>query len=149
MPLAPRQRHLAATVSPPCDLGRKLGAWATALRWPGLHEEPTCPSRVLLATVAQTPSPMVGSIRQRKRWRVPWPRNRRQGRPRQATGRRPGSARPEGAEGVALRPQLAFVGGHLLAHGLDPQATWRPAVARLPQALEADQRAPPHDDFAR
>jgi hypothetical protein len=49
---------------------------------------------------------------------------------------------------VHIMPRLSFVGGHLLAHGLDQHETFGPVVAQLTQAGEAPKPAHPGDDFA-
>jgi hypothetical protein len=45
-------------------------------------------------------------------------------------------------------PRLAFVGGHLFAHGLDQPETFRPVVARLTHAVEVHKHTPPDEDCA-
>jgi hypothetical protein len=54
MPLAPSQHKLAEDSHPPFSEGTKIGAMEKALLWTLLHEDPACPSRVLLDKVAQT-----------------------------------------------------------------------------------------------
>src|SRR5215831_1296696 len=63
MPLALSQPTLTESASPPVAAGRKLGAVEMALVWQVLHEDPACPSRVVLAKVAQRQVPMAVSIR--------------------------------------------------------------------------------------
>jgi hypothetical protein len=145
MPLTPSKRTFAEAVSLPCDAGRKLGEVETALLRQWLHEDPACPSRVLLAKVAPTQPPIAVSIRHLNRLRVKWRLNRRKGRPRQVVGSRPVSS---GAEVVALTPHLACVGVHLFADWLDHQASFAPVVALLTQAIQAYKSAHPDDDFA-
>ena len=53
MPFAPGQRNLDEDSSPSFCAGRKLGAVEQALLWTLLHEDPGCPSRVLLDQIAQ------------------------------------------------------------------------------------------------
>ena len=38
---------------------------------------------------------------------------------------------------VSVTPRLSFVGGHVLAHGLDHQHAFAPVVAQLTQAVQA------------
>ena len=142
MPLTPSKRPFAEAGSLPCEAGRTLGEVATALLWPWLHEDPTRPSRVLLAKVAQTQPPMVVSLRHLNRVRVPWKRKRRKGRPRHVGGSRPVSS---GAAVVALPPHLACVGVPLFADGLDHQASVAPVVALLTQAIQAYRSTHPDD----
>src|SRR4029450_8252245 len=63
MSLALSQPTLAEGASPPFEAGRKLGAVAMALVWQVLQEDPECPSRVVLDTVAQRQVPMAVSAR--------------------------------------------------------------------------------------
>ena len=67
MHLAPSTRILDAGSRPPCCAGRKLGDVDKALLWTLLHEDPECPSRVLLDTVTQRQAPIAGSLRHLKR----------------------------------------------------------------------------------
>ena len=143
MPLAPSQHKLAEDSHPPFSEGTKIGAMEKALLWTLLHEDPACPSRVLLAKVAQTHAPLPVSIRHLNRVRATWQLNRRKGRPRHAAC----SAAAGGAL-VQITPHLSCVGVHLFAHWLDQQEAFRPVVARLQQAIEAHKRAHPADDFA-
>src|SRR6266704_2187609 len=145
MHLAPRKHTRAEDSGLPFYAGRKLGDVEQALVWRWLHDDPECPSRVLLAKVVETRTPLPVSVRQLNRLRVLWQLNRRKGRPRQAEGRPPVGS---GAALVQVTPRLSCVGVHLFAHWLDQQETWRPVVARLTQAIEAHKRAYPDDDFA-
>src|SRR5262245_13245730 len=95
MHLAPSQRHCIEDSSPFLDAGRKIGVVAKALMWQLLHEDPRCPSRVLLDKVAQAQLPIEVSVRQLNRLRVQWQLNRRKGRPRHAEGRPPVAAGAE------------------------------------------------------
>src|SRR6516164_2557607 len=87
MQLAPRQRHLDERVRPSFCAGRKLGDMEQALLWTVLHEDPACPSRVLLDKVARRQTPLAVSIRHVNRWRATWQLNRGKGRPRHAPSR--------------------------------------------------------------
>jgi len=143
MPLALSQHKLAEDSRPPLSGGTKIGAMEKALLWTLLQEDPACPSRVRLDKVAQTPAPLPVSIRHLNRVRATWQLNRRKGRPRHAAC----SAAAGGAL-VRITPHLSCVGVHLFAHWLDQQDAFSPVVARLQQAIEAQKRAPPADDFA-
>ncbi len=143
MPLALSQHKLAEDARPPFSGGTKIGAMEKALLWTLLHEDPACPSRVLLDKVAQTHAPLPVSLRHLNRVRATWQRTRRKGRPRHAAG----SAAAGGAL-VQITPHLSCVGVHLFAHWLDQQDAFSPVVARLQQAIEAHKRAHPADDFA-
>ena len=113
--------------------------------WTVLHEDPEGPSRVLLAQVGHRQRAMTVRMRHLHRWRVTGQCHRWRGRPRQAVSRSPV---PSQGGVVQVVPQLAFVGVHLVAHGLAQQGAFAPVVAPLPQAIETHQGAPPDDDFA-
>jgi len=116
MQLAQSQRNLDAVSRPSFCAGRTLGAVEQALVWRLLHEDPECPSRVLLDKVAWRQRALAVRLRQVNRWRLTWGLNRGQGRPRQGGEHRPV---PSGAEVVRVTPHVAFVGGHVFAHWLD------------------------------
>jgi hypothetical protein len=145
MPLAPTQRLL----NPPSSLsfcaGRKLGDVEQALVWKALHDDPQCPSRLLLDKIAQAHAPMEISIGHLNRLRRRGQLNRPKGRPRHDPCRRPAAS---GAEVVRMWPHLSYVGVHLFAHWLEQQGAFGPVVAQLTQAVEAHQHAYPDDDFA-
>jgi hypothetical protein len=145
MHLALSQGNLDEGSSPSFRAGRKLGDVAQALLWTLLHEDPQCPSRVLLNKVAERQLPIVVSIRHVNRWRAKWQLNGRKGRPRQALGHWPVAS---GAEIVQIMPRLSFVGVHLFAHWLDQHEAFGPVVAQLTQAVEAHKQTHPGDDFA-
>src|SRR5260221_13454021 len=110
MQSAPSQRSLAEGASPSFYAGRQLGEVEQALLWTLLHDDPQCPSRVLLDKVAQNQRPIAVSIRHLNRWRAAWQINRRKGRPRRAPDQRPVAAGAEVVQvtrGPALcRPRL-------------------------------------------
>ena len=145
MPLALSQHTLAEGASPPFEAGRKLGAVAIALVWQVLHEDPKCPSRVVLDKVAQRQVAIAVSVRHLNRLRVKWKLNRSKGRP----GRR-AFLSPVYTVGavVQVTPHLSYIGVHLFAHWLDQQESFTPVVARLTQAIEAYKPTHPDDDFA-
>ncbi len=144
MPLALSQHTLAEGASPPFEAGRKLGAVAIALVWQVLHEDPKCPSRVVLDKVAQRQVAIAVSVRHLNRLRVKWKLNRSKGRP----GRR-AFLSPVYTVGavVQVTPHLSYIGVHLFAHWLDQQEAFGPVVAQLKQGIEAHKRAHPDDDF--
>ena len=145
MPLALSQHTLAEGSRPPFEAGRKLGAVAIALVWQVLHEDPKCPSRVVLDKVAQRQVAMAVSVRHLNRLRVKWKLNRSKGRP----GRR-AFLSPVYTVGavVQVTPHLSYIGVHLFAHWLDQHDAFGPVVAQLRQAIETHKRAQPDDDFA-
>src|SRR6266566_9484375 len=131
--------------SPAFETGRKLGIVEMALMWKVLHEDPQCPSRVVLEKVAQRQVPMAVSVRHLNRLRAKWNLNRRKGRPGHTALIRPVCA---GGAVVQVTPHLSCVGVHLFAHWLDQQESFTPVVARLTQAIEAYKHTHPDDDFA-
>ena len=142
--LAPRKRTLTEEAHPPFCAGRKLSDIDKALLWNVLHEDPECPTRVLLDKVVHRQRAMAVSVRPLNRWRAPWQRHRRKGRPR------PGAcSTAAGGALVQVTPHLSGAGVHLFAHGLAQPQTFEPVGARLPQAIAAHQHAHPADDFAR
>jgi hypothetical protein len=145
MPLALRQPTLTESASPPVAAGRKLGAVEMALVWKVLHEDPTCPSRVVLEKVAQRQVPMAVSVRHLNRLRAKWHLNRRKGRPGHTALSRPVCS---GGAVVQVTPRLSCVGVHLFAHWLEHHDAFGSVVARLQQAIEAHKRAHPDEDFA-
>ena len=145
MPVALSKRTPTEGSRPPFEAGRKLGVVEMALVWQVLHEDPQCPSRVVLAKVAQSHRPMAVSVRHLNRLRVKWHLNRSKGRPGQTALSRPVCA---GAALVQVTPHLSCVGVHLFAHWLDQQEGFAPVVARLQQAIEAYKHTHPDDDFA-
>jgi hypothetical protein len=145
MQFARNQRNLDEGASPSFCAGRKLGVVEQALLWTLLHENPQCPSRVLLDKVAQRQIPVVVSIRHLNRWRAQWQLNRLKGRPGQASCRPPVAC---GAQVVQVTPRLSFVGVHLFAHWLDQHDALGPVVIQLKQAIETHKRAHLDDDFA-
>jgi len=116
-----------------------------ALMWQVLHEDPACPSRVVLAKVAQRQVPMAVSVRHLNRLRAKWNLNRRKGRPGQTALSRPGGS---GGAVVQVTSCLSYVGVHLFAHWLDQQEGFASVVACLRQAIEAHKPTHPDDDFA-
>ncbi len=145
MHLAQSQRTLTEDASPAFYAGRKLSEVEQALLWTVLHEDPECPSRVLLDKIARRQILIAVSLRHVNRWRVTWGLNRRKGRPRHAAGHWPVAS---GAEVVQVIPRLSFVGVHLFAHWLEQQEAFAPVVAQLTQAVEAHKLTHPGDDFA-
>jgi hypothetical protein len=145
MHLARSQRPLTEDASPAFSAGRKRSEGAQARLWTVLHEDPACPSRVLLAKIARRQILMAVSLRHVNRWRVTWGLNRRKGRPRHAAGHWPVAS---GAEVVQVLPHRSFVGVHLLAPWLDQQEAFAPVGAQLTQAVEAHTLTHPGEDFA-
>ena len=145
MSIALRKPTRPEEASPAVETGRKLGIVEMALMWKVLHEDPQCPSRVVLEKVAQRQVEMAVSVRHLNRLRVKWNLNRRKGRPSHPALSHPACA---GAALVQVTPHLSFVGVHLFAHWLDQQETFTSVVARLQQAVEAYKHTYPDDDFA-
>src|SRR4029450_8529022 len=106
MYLAPSKESLAERSRPPFDAGRKLSEIDKALLWQLLKEAPECPSRELLAQVAQRQGLVPVSVRHLNRLRVQWMLNRPKGRPRHAESCPPVAS---GTEVVRITPRLSFV----------------------------------------
>jgi hypothetical protein len=145
MHLAPSKDSFAERSRPPFEAGRKLSEIDKAILWKLLNEDPECPSRKLLAKVAQRQGLVPVSVRHLNRLRVQWTLNRSKGRPRHAAGCLPVAS---GAEVVRIIPRLSFVGVHLFTHWLDQQGALGSVVAQLKQAVEAHKHTHPDDDFA-
>ena len=125
MPLTLNQHTFAEGSSPSFEAGKKLGAVVMALVWQLLHEDPECPSRVVLDKVAQRQVPIAVSVRHLNRLRAKWKLHRRKGRPGHPALLRPVCA---GGAVVPVTPRLSCVGVHLFAHWLDQQETLEPVV---------------------
>ena len=145
MHLAPSKPTLNEGSSPPHSVGRKLGRVEQSLLWTWLHEDPQCPSRMILAKAAQAQLPIPVSIRHLNRLRARWGLNRHPGRPRQAPASLPTVCGPDR---MPQPSHLSFVGVHLFALWLDHHQALDPVVSDLRQAIEAYQQAHPDEDFA-
>jgi hypothetical protein len=53
-----------------------------------LHDDPTCPSRMVLHTIAETQGQIAVTLRHINRVRKAWGLNRGKGRPRRATAQK-------------------------------------------------------------
>src|SRR2546428_4326405 len=139
------QNNPADDSSPHFGAGRKVTETHKALLWQVLHDDPTCPSRMVLHTIAETQGQIAVTLRQINRLRKAWGLNRGKGRPRRASSQKksesPGPL-------IQVMPRLAFVGVHLFAHWLDQQHTFEPVVAQLQQAVETYKHRHPDEDFA-
>lgn len=129
-------------LSLPFEPTRKLGILDLALIWQYLDEDPLCPSRVILAKMAQRQGHVPVSLRHLNRLRVKWNRNRPKGRPRGD-----GSAE-ETAALVRLTPHLPKVGVHLFVRWLEQQGSFTPLIRALQQAIEVYKRDHRDEDFA-
>jgi len=93
------QKNPADESSPAWCAGRKVTETHQALLGPLLHDDPTCPSRMVLHTSAETQGQMAVTLRHIKGLRKAWGLNRGTGRPRRATSQQKvcvsGAARPE------------------------------------------------------
>jgi len=70
--------------SPACCAGRKVTEIYKALLWQVLHDDPACPSRMVLHTIAETQGQIAVTLRHINRVRKAWGLNRGKGRPRRA-----------------------------------------------------------------
>jgi len=128
----------------PFGTGRKITAVQQILLWELLQADPGCPSRVLLAELAQRGERLSVGVRQINRLRVKWGLNRCKGRPRTGSS---GEPPPPRSEGEAVVERLSFVGVHLLADWMEQEAGWDPVLTLLKQAIDAYQRTHPAEDF--
>jgi hypothetical protein len=62
--------------------GRKVTETHKTLLWKVLSDDPTCPSRLVLHAIAETPEQMTVTLRHINRLRKAWGLNRGKGRPR-------------------------------------------------------------------
>ena len=76
------QRDPVDDASPAFWAGRKVAETHKALRWQCLNDDPTCPSRLVLHTIAETQEPIAVTLRHINRLRKAWGLNRGKGRPR-------------------------------------------------------------------
>ena len=92
--------------------GRKVTETHKALLWKLLNDDPTCPSRLVLHTIAETPEQIAVTLRHINRLRKAWGLNRGKGRPRQS-GLSKKKVSRRGL--VHVTPSLSFVGVHVFA----------------------------------
>ena len=71
-----------APPAPDLCAGRKVTETHKALLWKLLNDDPTCPSRLLLHALAETPAQIAVTLRHLNRLRKVWGLNRGKGRPR-------------------------------------------------------------------
>jgi hypothetical protein len=76
------QSNPSKAPSPDWCAGRKVTEAHKAWLWTVLNDDPTCPSRLVLHTIAETQEQMVVTLRHINRLRKAWGRNRGKGRPR-------------------------------------------------------------------
>lgn len=145
MPVALKQPKLNLPSSPSLCTGRKFGDVEKALVLNLLHEEPQCPSRLLLNKIADSHAPLDISVRHLNRLRRQWQLSRPKGRPRHTPCHRP--AAPS-AGIIRVQPRLPYVGVHLFEHWLNQQGAFDPIVSQLQLAIAAHQEAHPSDNFA-
>jgi len=75
-------------LSPAFCAGRKVTETHKALLWQVLNDDPACPSRMVLHTIAETQEQIAVSLRQINRLRKSWGLNRRKGRPRRVSAQK-------------------------------------------------------------
>src|SRR5207302_4865004 len=106
------QSHPRNAPSPNWCAGRKVTEAHKTWLWKVLNDDPTCPSRLVLHTIAETQEPIVVTLRHINRLRKAWGLNRGKGRPRRVVCQK--KAEPLG-QLVRVTPSLAFVGVHVFA----------------------------------
>ena len=77
------QRTPVNATRPECCTGRKVTETHQALLWHVRNDDPTCPSRLVLHAIRETPEQIVVTLRHINRLRKAWGLNRGKGRPRQ------------------------------------------------------------------
>src|SRR5882724_13610683 len=87
--------------SPAFCAGRKVTEIHKALLWQLLNDDPACPSRMVLHTIAETQGQIAVTLRQINRLRKAWGLNRGKGRPRRAGSQKKISASGESRPGYA------------------------------------------------
>jgi len=75
-------------VSPALCAGRKVTEMHKALLWQVLHDDPTCPSRLVLHTIAETQGQIAVTLRHINRLRKAWGLNRGKGRPQRVSAQK-------------------------------------------------------------
>src|SRR5919204_4603475 len=87
--------------------GRKVTETHKALLWQCFHDDPTCPSRLVLHAIAETPEQIAVTLRQINRLRKAWGLNRGKGRPRRASAQKKvfgsGASRRDSAPSAVCR----------------------------------------------
>ena len=82
------QSNPGDTPDPDLCAGRKVTETHKALLWKVLRDDPTCPSRLGLHAIAETPEPITVTLRQINRLPKAWGLNRGKGRPRRVDGQK-------------------------------------------------------------
>ena len=78
------QRDPVGDSSPECCAGSKVTETHQALLWQLLNDDPHCPSRMVLHSIAESQVQISVTLRQINRLRKRWGLNRGKGRPRRA-----------------------------------------------------------------
>jgi len=82
------QRNPVDDAKPGLCAGRKVTETHKALLWAFLNDDPTCPSRMVLHTIAETQGQIAVTLRQIHRLRKAWGLNRGKGRPRRTSSQK-------------------------------------------------------------
>ena len=82
------QNNPADDSSPAFCAGRKVTEIHKALLWQLLNEDPTCPSRMVLHTIAETQGQIAVTLRHINRLRKAWGLNRGKVRPHRANAQK-------------------------------------------------------------
>ena len=82
------QNNAVDNSSPDLCAGRKVTETHKAFLWQLLNDDPTCPSRLVLHTIAETQGQMAVTLRHINRLRKAWGLNRGKGRPRRASAQK-------------------------------------------------------------
>ncbi len=125
--------------------GKKLSDHQQAQLWSILRDDPTCPSRLVLETLAEQADPLSVSIRHVNRWRRTWGLQRKKGRPRRATTSPPVSS--SSGQVVHMTPHLSYVGVHLFAAWLDEEGLCEQLVQLLEVRIHQYRAEYPDAEF--
>ena len=82
------QSNLGDAPGPDWCAGSKVTETHKALLWKLLHDDPTCPSRLILQAIAETSEQITVTLRHINRLRKAWGLNRGKGRPRRVDGQK-------------------------------------------------------------
>src|SRR2546426_8171477 len=138
------QSHPSNAPSPDWCAGRKVTEAHKAWLWQVLNDDPTCPSRLVLHTMAETQEPIAVTLRQINRLRKAWGLNRGKGRPRRVAGQK--KAEPLG-QFVHVTPSLSFVGVHVFAAWWQQHERMSMVISALQQAMHRYHLQHPDDAF--
>ena len=138
------QSHPRNAPSPHWCAGRKGTEAHKAWLWKVLNDDPTCPSRLVLHTMAETQEPIAVTLRHINRVRKAWGSIVGKGVHGASSVKK--KAEPLG-QLVRVTPSLAFVGVHVFAAWLQQHERMSMVRPALQQAMHRYHSQHPDDDF--